>query len=122
MLIDELKQLGMTLRTARKDHRITQQQLSDKSHVSTKQIANIERGKMNSSYLILKALAKVIPLSLDSLINLESTSDDKGIDKMKVLYLSCPQEMREILLRHTQEFTKELIELSEKFQKQKASE
>lgn len=36
---------------------------------------------------------------------------------MKVLYLSCPQEMRETLLRHTQELTKELIELSQKIQK-----
>ena len=54
---------------------------------------------MNPSYLILKALAKVIPLLLDFLINFESTSDDEEINKMKVLYLSYPQEMREILTR-----------------------
>jgi len=37
--------------------------------VSVKQIANIEKGKMNPSYLILRALAKVLHISLDTLIN-----------------------------------------------------
>ena len=68
MPIDELKELGLKLKAARKEKGLTQQELSDISHVSTKQIANIERGKMNPSYLILKALAKVVPLSLDSLL------------------------------------------------------
>ena len=68
MPVDELKELGLKLKAARKEKGLTQQELADISHVSTKQIANIERGKMNPSYLILKALAKVVPLSLDSLL------------------------------------------------------
>ncbi len=35
---------------------------------------------------------------------------------MKMLYCSCPSEMRETLLHHTQETMKELTELSEKFE------
>ena len=46
---------------------LIQQELSDLSHVSVKQIANIEKGKMNPSYLILRALAKVLHISLDTL-------------------------------------------------------
>ena len=42
---------------ARKKKDMTQQKLSDLSHVSVKQIANIEKGKINLSYLILRALA-----------------------------------------------------------------
>ena len=90
MPIDELKELGLKLKATRKEKGLTQQELSDISHVSTKQIANIERGKMNPSYLILKALAKVVPLSLDSLLAPEISPDDEGANKMKILYMNCP--------------------------------
>ena len=69
MPIDDLTALGQKMREARKNKELTQQELSDLSHVSVKQIANIEKGKMNPSYLILKALAKVLHISLDTLIN-----------------------------------------------------
>ena len=58
MPIDDLTALGLKMREARKNKELTQQELSDLSHVSVKQIANIEKGKMNPSYLILRALAK----------------------------------------------------------------
>ena len=53
MPIDDLTALGQKMREARKNKELTQQELSDLSHVSVKQIANIEKGKMNPSYLIL---------------------------------------------------------------------
>ena len=95
---------------------LTQQELSDLSHVSVKQIANIEKGKMNPSYLILRALAKVLHISLDTLINPDISLEDEGVNQMKMLYSSCPPEMRDTLLHHTQETVKELTELSEKFE------
>ena len=118
MPIDELKELGLKLKATRKEKGLTQQELSDISHVSTKQIANIERGKMNPSYLILKALAKVVPLSLDSLLAPEISPDDEGANKMKILYMNCPPEMREMLLHQTQGLSEELTELSRKFEKE----
>ena len=57
MPIDDLTALGQRMREAQKKKDLTQQKLSDLSHVSVKQIANIEKGKMNPSYLILKACA-----------------------------------------------------------------
>ena len=78
MTIDDLTALGQKMREARKNKELTQQELSDLSRVSVKQIANIEKGKM--------------------------------------LYSSCPSEMRDTLLHHTQETVKELSELSEKFE------
>ena len=60
MPIDDLTALGQKMREARKNKELTQQELSDLSHVYVKQIANIEKGKMNPSYLILRALAKVL--------------------------------------------------------------
>ena len=67
MPIDDLTALGQKMREARKNKELTQQELSDLSHVSVKQIANIEKGKTNPSYLILRALAKVLHISLDLL-------------------------------------------------------
>ena len=93
MPIDDLTALEQKMREARKNKELTQQELSDLSHVSVKQIANIEKGKMNPSYLILRALAKVLHISLDTL---------EGVNQMKMLYSSCPPEMRDTLLHHTQ--------------------
>ena len=58
MPIDDLTALGQKMREARKKKDLTQQELADLSHVSVKQIASIEKGQINPSYLILKALAK----------------------------------------------------------------
>ena len=128
MPIDDLTALGQKMREARKNKELTQQELSDLSHVSVKQIANIEKGKMNPSYLILRALAKnpsylilralakVLHISLDTLINPDVSLEDEGVNQMKMLYSSCPPEMRDTLLHHTQETVKELTELSKKFE------
>ena len=116
MPIDDLTALGQKMREARKNKELTQQELSDLSHVSVKQIANIEKGKMNPSYLILRALAKVLHISLDTLINPDVSLEDEGVNQMKMLYSSCPPEMRDTLLHHTQETVKELTELSEIFE------
>ena len=116
MPIDDLTALGDALRAARKEKNLTQEQLADESHVSTKQIADIEKARRNPSYLILKALAKVVHISLDTLINPDISLEDEGVNQMKMLYSSCPPEMRDTLLHHTQETVKELTELSEKFE------
>ena len=116
MPIDDLTALGQKMREARKKKDLTQQELADLSHVSVKQIANIEKGKMNPSYLILRALAKILHISLDTLINPDISLEDEGVNQMKMLYSSCPPEMRDTQLHHTQEMVKELTELSEKFE------
>lgn len=116
MPIDDLTALGDALRAARKEKNLTQEQLADESHVSTKQIADIEKSRRNPSYLILKALAKVVHLSLDSLMYPDLSPDEAGQNEMKLLYMNCPPEMRETLLRHTREFTEELKELSKKLE------
>ena len=58
----------------------------------------------------------MLPLSLDILINPDVSPEDEGASQMKMLYCSCPSEMRDTLLHHTQETVKELTELSKKFE------
>ena len=101
------------MREARKKKDLTQQELADLSHVSVKQIASIEKGQINPSYLILKALAKVLPALFGHSINPDVASEDEGANQIKILDCSCSSEMRETLLHHTQETAKELTELSE---------
>ena len=86
MPVDELTALGQKMRQARKNAGLTQQELSDQSHVSVKQIANIEKGKMNPSYLILRALARVLHISLDTLINPDISLDDE----LSLIHISEP--------------------------------
>ena len=118
MPIDDLTMLGDMLRAARKEKNFTQQQLADESHISIKEIADIEKGRRNPSYLIMKTLAKVLHFSLDSLIRPELTPDEAGQNDMKLLYINCPPEMRETLLHQTQGLSEELTELSKKFEKE----
>ena len=101
MPIDDLTALGQIMRKARKEKDLTQQELSDLSHVSVRQIANIEKGKMNPSYLILRASAKVLHISLDTLINPDISLEDEGVNQMKMLYSSCPPEMRDTPVSYT---------------------
>lgn len=63
----DLKVLGEKVRKERKLAGLTQEQLAERCHVSTKHIANIEKGSMNPSYEILLAIARVLPVSLDAL-------------------------------------------------------
>ena len=73
---------------------------------------------MNPSYLILKSIAKVLPLSLDSLLVPDITEEDEKAAEMKMLYLNCPPEMRETLLHHTRGVAEELSDLSKKLEKE----
>ena len=81
MPIDDLTALGQKMREARKNKELTQQELSDLSHVSVKQIANIEKGKMNPSYLILRALAKVLHISF-CLLYTSPSPRDRSVSRM----------------------------------------
>ena len=89
MPIDDLTALGQKMRGARKNKELTQQELSDLSHVSVKQIANIEKGKINPSYSILRALAKVLHISLDTVPNPSincSAVTRKSCDELAIIY------------------------------------
>ena len=115
---DKLALLGEYLRSVRNTANLTQEQLSDLSHVSVKHIADIEKGLKNPSFIVLQSLAKALDLSLDNLIRENIGADEQGLNQLKSYYLSCPPEMRETFLNMTHTFMKELATLSEKLNKQ----
>ena len=114
---DNLTILGERLRAARNKANLTQEQISDRSHVSIKHIAGIEKGQKNPSFEILQALAEALDLSLDNLIEKNLSAEEQGLNQLKAYYHSCPPEMRETLLNTIQAFTKELTALAEKMDK-----
>ena len=93
------------MREARKNKELTQQELADLSHVSVKQIANIEKGKMNPSYLILRALAKVLHISLDTLINPDISLEIKRTSEKIVKFHSLAQFISNISDNSVSSFT-----------------
>ena len=118
---DNLTILGERLRAARNKANLTQEQLSDRSHVSIKHIAGIEKGQKNPSFEILQALAEALDLSLDNLIMKNLSAEEQDLNQLKTYYHSCPPEMRETLLNTVQALTKELTALAEKMDKDYAS-
>ena len=89
----------------------------DRSHVSIKHIAGIEKGQKNPSFEILQALTETLDLSLDNLIGKNLSAEEQDLNQLKTYYHSCPLEMRETLLNTIQAFTKELTALAEKMDK-----
>ena len=104
----DLKVLGEKVRKERKLAGLTQEQLSERCHVSTKHIANIEKGSMNPSYEILLAIARVLPVSLDALITPGMDKTEIELKEINRIYLSCPEAVRETLMDSTRTLAKHL--------------
>lgn len=108
---NDLIRLGQQLRTARNEAKLTQEQLSDLSHMSIKHIAGIEKGRKNPSFEILLALSKVLKLSLDTLIAADMAEEEEGCKQLAVSYMACPPAARDTLLKSTQALAEELSKL-----------
>ena len=113
-----MNDFGNFLYSLRKGKGMTQQELADLSHVSVKHIAGIEKGVKNPSFEILRALASVLEISLDTLIDPKMEQDEKGAAEMKMIYLSCPPEVRDTLLKSTRSLADHLKELAQNMEKQ----
>ena len=112
----DLKVLGEKVRTERKLTGLTQEQLAERCHVSTKHIANIEKGSMNPSYEILLAIARVLPVSLDALITPGMGKTEIELKEFNRIYLSCPEAVRETLMDSTRTLAKHLTEFYSKIE------
>ena len=108
-----LEELGIELKNARHRKGLTQQQLADLSQVSLKHIQLIEKGVKNPSFEILRAVVRVVDISLDALIYSGSDADEQAAAEWKQTYLSCPPAARGALLNATRGLSNELKRLIE---------
>lgn len=64
----ELKQLGKRIRETRIRRDLTQSEVAEKADTSANYFAQIERGEVNPSYSMLKAVARALKVKLTDLI------------------------------------------------------
>ena len=64
-----LRQVGDRIREMRSERRLTQAQLADKCGLHRTFIGSVERGERNISILNLRLIAKVLRMSLASLLD-----------------------------------------------------
>ncbi len=98
MPVDILKHLGSCLRKARKERHLTQELLSEKTGISVRHIAKIEKGVMNPSFEVLYALVNTLEISTDYLFCPEIPDNEKKVQQMINCYNSCNPADRDILL------------------------
>lgn len=72
------KEMGERIKTGRKLHGITQEKLAEEIDVSPSYISEIERGSSICSLEVLVAIASVLDLNLDNLVNGINESNAKS--------------------------------------------
>lgn len=105
---DTLARLGMQMRKARKARGFTQEQLADRSGVSVRHIAKIEKGEINPSFEVLSALAAALGRSFDAIFWSTNEGDEAALQELIGLYRICPPEGRRLLLAVVRTLVNEL--------------
>lgn len=110
---DNLIKLGRCIRGARKNRRLTQQDLSDISGVSVRHIAKIEKGTINPSFDKLSALVTALRISFDALFWPCADHEETDIMEFTGLYRGCSRAEQELLMETVRTLTLGLANISE---------
>lgn len=113
MPIDKLKYLGTCMREARLKASLTQEELSERSHVSVRQIAIIEKGVMNPSYEILYTLIHVLGVSPDILFYPKTAKGDRLHKAVAGCMNLCSLDDQTLILKMVQCLSRELSDRTE---------
>lgn len=77
MPIDPVKHLGMLIKQARLQQNMTQEQLSVKSGISLRHIANIEKAKASASFEIAYTLIRELNIPADKVLYSDCIDQDE---------------------------------------------
>ena len=100
--------LGERLKKARKGRGLTQEQLAERSGLSTRHIAKIEKGDVNPSFEVLSTLVKTLCVSFDAIFDPASEQVEAELQEIAGLYRACPEEGQKVILAVIRTMTKEL--------------
>lgn len=109
---DILKYLGRCIREARIAYSLTQEELAEQSGVSVRHIANIEKGRLNPLYEIIKLLIKRLGVSVETFFYPDIPKQDAELNEFIGKYHACSNEDRKILLRTLNCLSDELLSRS----------
>ncbi|MEM0530972.1 helix-turn-helix transcriptional regulator [Zongyangia sp. HA2173] len=110
---DMFQYLGAFIRKSRKDCELTQEELAEQSGVSSRHIANIEKGLINPSYEVLATLKRRLGFSGESLFHPDYLEQDEEIKQFIGKYLACSEHDRKILIRTLNCLANELLRKSD---------
>lgn len=106
---NDLPVLGERLKKARKDCGLTQEQLAERSGLSTRHIAKIEKGDVNPSFEVLSTLVKMLGVSFDSIFDPASEQVEAELQEIAGLYRACPELGRQLVLATIRTMANELL-------------
>lgn len=105
--------LGEQLKKARKDRDLTQEQLAERSSLSTRHIAKIEKGDVNPSFEVLSTLVKTLGVSFDAIFDPASEQVEAELQEIAGLYRACPEQGRRLILAAVRAMVKALMDKNE---------
>lgn len=97
---------------ARIAYALTQEELAEQSGVSVQHIANIEKGRLNPSYEIIKSLINRLGVSVETLFYPDIPKQDAELNEFIGKHHACSNEDRQILLRTLNCLSDELLSRS----------
>lgn len=110
---NDLPVLGERLKKARKDCGLTQEQLAERSGLSTRHIAKIEKGDVNPSFEVLSTLVKTLGVSFDAIFDPASEQVEADLQEIAGLYRACPEQGRRLILAAVRAMVKALMDKNE---------
>lgn len=94
---DDLSSIGKRLRALRAEHGLTQRELADRAGMSTRFVSQLEAGGANVSVSRLADLARVLRVSMVTLLHGLGPEDD--LDRQTCRLACLPANKREHILR-----------------------
>ena len=100
--------LGDTIRQARMDNKMTQEQLAEAINISPTHMKHIESEHRKPSVDVLFSLADVLSFSMDAmLMETQSTDHAKRVNEINLLMNKCTDEELDIFLAALRELMKQ---------------
>lgn len=110
---DKFAFLGKRIRSARKDCKLTQQELADQSGLAVKTIQDIEKGRKNPTYETLCLLVERLGISGSSLFPSKTVVDSKDLQYFLGKFQSCNERSQKMLINSLNFLVEQLLELQE---------
>lgn len=103
--------LGIKIKNLREIEKISQEQLAKTLKINRNYLSRIETGKSEPTSSILKDLANIFNISIDSLLDISNneTSNEERIDKIYKRLKYLDNNDLDFLIRVTEVMTKEFV-------------
>lgn len=97
-MYDYKTDIGKRMKNRRKELHLTQEQMAEKLDISVKHYSGVERGVAGLSIENLIEVSEILGINLDYLIKGEPQNDDIMPNRIKELYMECPQAKRQYIV------------------------